>query len=336
MSVLSLIKQPEVKSYLRDKIRNPLYGTTTNIVSGTDAPQVMGMALDYALRGGLTARHGLARQPLVAERALEFAALWSPRVEEKVQALLSKSLRAYAKIDASAALPSAAAKGCLILARLEMMRRSHDLYGYDRKPSSGEVDELQRLYTIIPWDDFVPREQIYLNPGFGPGSILIGGADADVVVDDTVIDIKTIKKQTLEIETVRQLVIYGLLARRFGLNGGAPLQIQNIGVYFARAGELRVWPLTDALAEGEEDAVLDYLFKRAEQNLRERMNLDDEGWRHAAERLERESGIASASWNELSAKSGIPVACFLRFVHAEELFDHYRIHIAEAASSAND
>jgi hypothetical protein len=39
-----------------------------------------------------------------------------------------------------------------------------------------------------------------LNPDFGFASKLVGGADADIVLDSTLIDIKTVKAATLKPE----------------------------------------------------------------------------------------------------------------------------------------
>ena len=36
-------------------------------------------------------------------------------------------------------------------------------------------------------------EKCYLNPTFGDASNLVGGADADIILDDMLIDIKTTK-----------------------------------------------------------------------------------------------------------------------------------------------
>lgn len=76
------------------------------------------------------------------------------------------------------------------------------------------------------------------NPTFA-GSLAVGGADADLVVDDTLLELKTTK--TLDGATLRsallQLLGYALL------DYDDHLGIRQVGVYFARQEYVRVWPL---------------------------------------------------------------------------------------------
>ena len=103
------------------------------------------------------------------------------------------------------------------------------------------IDDLRELSWRF-YDDFnhllpLPHE---LNPTFD-GSRDVGGADADLVVDGTLIDIKTTVEQRISNNWLWQLLGYVLLdySDRYGING--------IGLYLARQGILISWDLEEAI-----------------------------------------------------------------------------------------
>jgi len=68
------------------------------------------------------------------------------------------------------------------------------------------VLELLGLLDLVPWDTFLDRGPVFVNPHFGRGSKRLGGADADLVLGDAMVDIKTSARCSIGIEDVRQLV----------------------------------------------------------------------------------------------------------------------------------
>jgi hypothetical protein len=110
--------------------------------------------------------------------------------------------------------------------------------------SSQIVDDVFLLSKSVPEDfgaiiDVVMQGIPYIpNPTFA-GSLDVGGADADMIVGETIFEVKT--SGTLTIEAVRdallQLVGYALLDYddKYG--------IRNVAVYFARHRWVAGWPL---------------------------------------------------------------------------------------------
>ena len=80
-----------------------------------------------------------------------------------------------------------------------------------------------------------------LNPIFA-GSRDVHGADADLIVDDCLIDVKTTVNPSLDMKSLYQVIGYTLLdyvdAYRVG----------RVGFYFARQGTLITWPVDELLA----------------------------------------------------------------------------------------
>ncbi len=80
-----------------------------------------------------------------------------------------------------------------------------------------------------------------LNPTFD-GSALIGGADADLIVDGCLLEIKT----TVRPDTLPRDVIYELLGYVL-LDFTNAYRIGSVGVYMSRQGEFVSWPLAELL-----------------------------------------------------------------------------------------
>ena len=93
----------------------------------------------------------------------------------------------------------------------------------------------------------VPKRYTRLNPVFGYGSRLVGGADADMIIDGTLIDIKTTKDPTFKEDYYYQLVGYYILSLLGRIdtsywksrNNAA---VHRIGIYFSRHGVLHTFP----------------------------------------------------------------------------------------------
>jgi hypothetical protein len=80
-------------------------------------------------------------------------------------------------------------------------------------------------------EQFTPWSHIILNPGFGTDLI---NADADLVVDEMLIEVKVTKHLKLSREHFNQLIGYYLLYLIGGIPQNKQLKISKLGVYFAR------------------------------------------------------------------------------------------------------
>ncbi len=124
----------------------------------------------------------------------------------------------------------------------------------------GDVEDLRRLISLVKPEFFKAEKLCMLNPTFGEASTLVGGADADLVIDDTLIDIKTTKHLKLRRKDFHQLVGYYLLFRLGGLTD-APVEpdIKRLGIYFSRQGKLVTFPAEDIINESRLPAFYEWL-----------------------------------------------------------------------------
>jgi len=81
-----------------------------------------------------------------------------------------------------------------------------------------------------------------------PTSMLVGGADADFVIDDKLIDIKTTKKLELKLNDFCQVIGYLLLHIISGIDGSKELlKINQLGIYYSRYAYLFLFNIQDLI-----------------------------------------------------------------------------------------
>lgn len=120
----------------------------------------------------------------------------------------------------------------------------------------GDIVAMATLF-FTHFQDLV-QKPVILNPAFA-GSHDMGGADADLIIDGTLVEIKTTKNTALEPDWVRQLVGYWLLdySNEFHINA--------IGFYLPRHGVLATWSVEEFLTTLTRQAVpIDWAALRAD------------------------------------------------------------------------
>jgi hypothetical protein len=124
----------------------------------------------------------------------------------------------------------------------------------------GDVEDLRKLISLVKPEFFRAEKLCALNPTFGLASRLVGGADVDLVIDDTILDIKTTKHLKLQQRYFHQIVGYYLLFRLGGL-ADAPMEpeITTLGIYFSRHGKLVTFPVKSIINESQLPAFYEWL-----------------------------------------------------------------------------
>lgn len=148
---------------------------------------------------------------------------------------------------------------CYALALYEQFFRTHaaaassPLLELEKRATIGDllalaptaaVDDLAAMARLLctNYPELVAQEAV-LNPRFD-GSVEIQGADADVIVDRTLLELKTTRKDSFErVDHLYQLLGYALLdySNRYDLHA--------VGVYLARRGLLVTWGIAELLTE---------------------------------------------------------------------------------------
>ena len=84
-------------------------------------------------------------------------------------------------------------------------------------------------------------EKAILNPTFDDLSKIVGGADADLIIDGVLIDIKTKNKLSYNGDDTAQLLGYAAMAQKVGMT------VKKVGIYYARFGVFTSFALDNPL-----------------------------------------------------------------------------------------
>ena len=219
MSLTRLLKIPEASRFFAEHVRMPARAIGRPMVAPpvTDHYPLVGTAFDYLLRFMVQRWNpGTLTRAWVAESLLSSPA--SPILEDavydsrtrtvasykptpltrKVQETLRRARENHSLFLSSGEFSPSLLRSCLSLARLEHMSR-----GGRPDPNLGDIDEgdvrdLLALARAVPTTEFRATRFSAVNPSFGSASRLVGGADADIVLDQSIVDIKTTRKDDIE------------------------------------------------------------------------------------------------------------------------------------------
>lgn len=143
------------------------------------------------------------------------------------------------------------------LAKLDTVSRRSELGPDFEEVDPDDIKDLVDLLAITPFDSLLHDRILLLNPSFGAASRAVGDADADIIVGDMLVDIKTTKNDKIRIGDINQLLGYFLLARKRGAVDPTFPVINKLGLYYSRYGylysfEASSWTEHPAFAETEQ------------------------------------------------------------------------------------
>ena len=202
---------------------------------------LIGTAFDYVLRFWLERQYDDATsKPWVAHTGHELAQLMEIDVEtndgRKMSTVLANAEQNHQEYLDTGKMTDELLASTLDLARFDWVYRSSQPPKNLGEAASGDIDDLRQLYTIIPESEFMGATSVLLNPKFGSASQLVSGADADIILDGTLLDVKTVKEPTVKPDYWRQLVGYTILADLASDEFEDRPEITEVGLYFARHG----------------------------------------------------------------------------------------------------
>lgn len=274
MSLTSILKDTNNQA-LRDKLKTefarPCFNLKTGIkcVPKTNNNGIVGTAFDYLVRFSLQHHNKssfVQRERWVADSAYHsiLSRITNSGRKEirtgfhldrvfKTQDLIKIITDQYkeTKINydnyvKSGELTDNLIQNTIFLAKLDVAVRAGIIDSTFDSHAVEDIDDIKSMHSLIDKNLFTAKNKCYFNPTFGLGSILVGGADADLIIDNTLIDIKTSKYLTLERKDLNQILGYYILSLIGGVNDDPEARpIENIGIYFARYGELWTVPLKE-------------------------------------------------------------------------------------------
>lgn len=228
----------------------------------SDHYSLVGTAFDYLMRFYLNYLNPKANtQKWVAEDAVKL--IEDAEYHQKAVGIINDSKTNYDKYLLNGILSTDLIVNCLQLAQLDAVYRA----GY-LEPNLGMVDardisDLTNLLEVAKQRDFRAKKICVLNPTFGKASNLVGGADMDVLMDGTLIDIKTTKFLGMKRDYYHQLIGYYILSKIGGIHGVTEANIENLGVYYSRHGILHEISVEEAIGSCDLESFIHWFIARA-------------------------------------------------------------------------
>lgn len=251
MSLTSFLRNKDVKERFRQEFQKPRFSVKKELLAPPLSKRysLVGTAFDYLLR--FYVQHlnpnTIDRGRWVAESTLVLIADNPPLLSmgEKIVSQAKERLRLFLE---TGQMSEELMESALLLAQLDPIFRAGVGHEHVGKVYGDDVKDLRNLISIVHPDVFKANELCLVNPIFGVASTMVGGADADLVIDDTIIDIKTSKNLGLQRKHFDQLVGYYVLHDIAGVGELQPKpRITKVAVYFSRYAYLHVLDLCEII-----------------------------------------------------------------------------------------
>lgn len=287
MSLTSFLQNQDVKQRFRQEFVMPKMAVTQGILAPPLSTRysLIGTAFDYLLRFYLKwLNPDAVTSQWVAELVL--AAPLSPLLQDvvinggsgkivyfketeltkKAQWIIEQAKADYADYLSSGQITDQLIESALRLAQLDPIFRAGVVDENLGNVYKEDVDDLRQLISLVEPRLFKASRLCLLNPTFGEASRLVGGADADLVIDDAIIDIKTTKNLRLERDHFNQLIGYFVLHEIAGVGGLIPKPaITKVGIYFSRFGYLHVIDVSSVIHPETFSGFVEWFIARAKQ-----------------------------------------------------------------------
>ena len=279
MSLTKIIKHSTIRNAIRTNLPFEPFKVKAKIKAEPQTRNFMliGTAFDYLLRFYMERNNrkncNVITKKWVAKTALDFmldrkklgraipilvgknSSEDKPPLSEiisNIKKLVRKAERNHQAYINDGKITDSLLKSCIHLAQIDPYLRAYAITKDMGSINKADVVDLKEMISHVNKKRFTAKRHVLFNPTFGYGSNLVGGADADIIIDNTLIDIKTTKDPTFKREYHDQLVGYyilSLLGRtpspRPYLNKG--VAISRIGIYFSRHGVLHTFGTKDIL-----------------------------------------------------------------------------------------
>ena len=168
-----------------------------------------------------------------------------PKMLEHADNILMEAKANYSAYIKSGKLNDELIKSAIFIAQLDSIYRVLILNPDLGTADEGDIEDLRNLIANVNDEHFRAEKTCILNPIFGQASNLVGGADADLIIDHTLIDIKTTKNLEFKSEAYHQLIGYYILVKIGGIDHiSEKLAIDQLGVYYSRYGLLYTFPVS--------------------------------------------------------------------------------------------
>jgi len=284
LSISSFTNIKEIKDKFNEWFVKPPFSGKLPIKHSpiTEKPQLLGTAFDYLLRFKIQYldskaidKHWVAEKALLGLKVRLVTKNYTPKANkqsieswlEEGEPLIAFAEGNYSHFLKDGKITKDLLRSCFHLAKMDGFYRPGYITGRIDNVSPKDTQDLQSLIGNIKMEQFQAKELCLLNPTFSNATKITGiKADADLVLDDTLIDIKTVKNLKFERKMFNQVMGYYLLSKIGGIDG-APEdhEIHKIAIYFSRYEYLHVINIKDVFDQSKLRSILDWVIDKGKE-----------------------------------------------------------------------
>ncbi len=254
MSLTSLIKSDkELRKNISDSFKRPKIDKTKPLLAAplTKHYGVVGVAFDYLLRFHIERNNSINNGNIktwISEKACNYLDDDKFLIAKDIIEDVKKLKKDYIK---NGVITRELIRQILRMSYIDPVMRS----GFGAEYIGTDIDELdiddiEKQFLILEPKLFKSKNICLLNPTFYEASSLVRGADADLIVDDKLIDIKTTKNLSLKLNDFCQIIGYLLLYRISGADSNYGIEdskINKIGLYYSRYAYLFMFDVNELI-----------------------------------------------------------------------------------------
>jgi hypothetical protein len=252
MSLFSFLHKTDVRAQFKQEFPKPQLTSKVELLAPplTKNYSTVGTTCDYLIRFKLkTLNPQAVERKWIAENSLSILQRFGlNHLYEQASLVITEARENYKNFLKSQIISDELIKSALLLGQLDVLYRLGKLDNNFPAIDLKDVEDLKALISQFDSSQFQVSGAVVLNPTFGIGSKLVRGADADFLLDDLLVDIKTIRKFQFSRDDFNQIMGYYTLSHIGGIDGVLTgHEIKRLGIYFSRHAYLFVFNVSDVV-----------------------------------------------------------------------------------------
>ncbi|MBD2527372.1 hypothetical protein [Nostoc sp. FACHB-133] len=270
MSLSDFIGLPDVRARFKAEFPKPKLDLKQEILAaapnGSDV-RLVGTALDYLLRFYIKYQNPHAEESgWIAESALyHFNRRGQTDLFNQAKNVIDQARNNYQEFLTNGQFTNKLLQSALLLGRLDALMRAGYIHDAWSTINEQDIQDLRNLVPLIKPGLFKSSGKIILNPSWEEAALLVRGADGDLIIDDLLVDFKTVKELKLELRDFFQLMGYYTLTAIDQKQGEDTVELKRLGIYFSRFGVLYEFNVEDVVNFETFPKFLDWFIARGRE-----------------------------------------------------------------------